>query len=200
LSTASTSGITSKLQDTQTWTNGVDRSGETKDGKNAGTIKMNFDWLDPDGTKLVPGSARDDVPRAPKLRMIDVIHADRATTVKFGRRQDCCLESAWLRRCRKTRPSRSAARTGDGSRASGCDQQCRRRRAREAVWGKPSNWADYSGERSMAKSWASRSWIIRRIRVRRWHERAYGLFAANPFGLAAFTGDKSQDGSVTLSR
>jgi hypothetical protein len=28
--------------------------------------------------------------------------------------------------------------------------------------------------------------------------RAYGLFAANPFGLSAFSGDKSQDGSVTL--
>jgi hypothetical protein len=32
----------------------------------------------------------------------------------------------------------------------------------------------------------------------RWHARAYGLFAANPFGLAAFTGDKSQDGSITI--
>jgi len=28
--------------------------------------------------------------------------------------------------------------------------------------------------------------------------RAYGLFAANPFGLSTFTRDKSQDGSVTL--
>jgi hypothetical protein len=32
----------------------------------------------------------------------------------------------------------------------------------------------------------------------RWHARAYGLFAANPFGLSVFTNDKSQDGSVTL--
>jgi hypothetical protein len=32
----------------------------------------------------------------------------------------------------------------------------------------------------------------------RWHARAYGLFAANPFGIGAFTGDKTQDGSVTL--
>jgi len=33
----------------------------------------------------------------------------------------------------------------------------------------------------------------------RWHARAYGLFAANPFGIAAFTNDKSQDGSMTLA-
>ena len=32
----------------------------------------------------------------------------------------------------------------------------------------------------------------------RWHARAYGLFAANPFGSAVFTGDKSQDGSITI--
>jgi len=30
--------------------------------------------------------------------------------------------------------------------------------------------------------------------------RAYGLFAANPFGLAAFTGDKSQDGSMRVPK
>jgi hypothetical protein len=32
----------------------------------------------------------------------------------------------------------------------------------------------------------------------RWHARAYGLFAANPFGLAAFTNDKSQSGAITI--
>ena len=32
----------------------------------------------------------------------------------------------------------------------------------------------------------------------RWHVRAYGLFAANPFGLAAFTNDKSQNGAMTV--
>ena len=32
----------------------------------------------------------------------------------------------------------------------------------------------------------------------RWHVRGYGLFAANPFGLAVFTGDKSQSGARTV--
>jgi hypothetical protein len=31
-----------------------------------------------------------------------------------------------------------------------------------------------------------------------WHSRAYGLFAANPFGARDFTGDKSQDGRMTV--
>jgi hypothetical protein len=33
----------------------------------------------------------------------------------------------------------------------------------------------------------------------RWHARGYGLFAANPFGLAVFTGDKSQNGALTVA-
>jgi len=33
----------------------------------------------------------------------------------------------------------------------------------------------------------------------RWHARGYGLFAANPFGLSVFTGDKSQNGSQTIA-
>ena len=31
-----------------------------------------------------------------------------------------------------------------------------------------------------------------------WHSRAYGLFAANIFGLRDFYSDKSKDGSVSL--
>jgi hypothetical protein len=32
-----------------------------------------------------------------------------------------------------------------------------------------------------------------------WHVRSYGLFAANPFGLRDFTGDKTQDGSYVIA-
>jgi len=31
-----------------------------------------------------------------------------------------------------------------------------------------------------------------------WHARAYGLFAANPFGLKPFTGDGRQDGTYRI--
>jgi hypothetical protein len=31
-----------------------------------------------------------------------------------------------------------------------------------------------------------------------WHARAYGLFAANPFGLREFTKDPNKDGSWTI--
>jgi hypothetical protein len=67
------------------------------------------------------------------------------------------------------------------------------------VWGKRSPWMNYSG-------------LIDGERVAvaifdhpenprhpaRWHARAYGLFAMNPFGLGAFTGDKSANGAMTV--
>ncbi|TFG81496.1 MAG: hypothetical protein E4H19_14525, partial [Chromatiales bacterium] len=31
-----------------------------------------------------------------------------------------------------------------------------------------------------------------------WHSRAYGLFAANPFGIRDFTGDKTQNGNFEV--
>ena len=31
-----------------------------------------------------------------------------------------------------------------------------------------------------------------------WHARGYGLFAANPFGVRDFTGDKSANGAVRV--
>ena len=66
------------------------------------------------------------------------------------------------------------------------------------VWGKLSNWADYSGEIEGEKLGISILDHPSNTKRARWHERAYGLFAANPFGLNVFTGDKSQDGSITI--
>jgi hypothetical protein len=67
------------------------------------------------------------------------------------------------------------------------------------VWGKPSDWCDYSGE--IAGEKVGVAILDHPANPRhpvRWHARAYGLFAANPWGLAAFTNDKSQDGAMTI--
>ena len=69
----------------------------------------------------------------------------------------------------------------------------------KALWGKPSNWCDYSGAIHGEKLGVAILDNPQNPRHPvRWHARAYGLFAANPFGLSAFTNDKTQDGSVTL--
>jgi hypothetical protein len=69
----------------------------------------------------------------------------------------------------------------------------------KALWGKPSSWCDYSGEINGEK--VGIAILDNPANPRhpvRWHARAYGLFAANPFGLSVFTNDKSQNGAVTI--
>lgn len=68
------------------------------------------------------------------------------------------------------------------------------------TWGKPAEWVDYTGELEGSKVGVA---ILNHPASFRhpttWHVRAYGLFAANPFGLRDFTGDKSKDGSHRLA-
>jgi hypothetical protein len=67
------------------------------------------------------------------------------------------------------------------------------------LWGKPSNWCDYSGEVNGEKvGIAILDHPDNPRHPVRWHARAYGLFAANPFGLSVFTGDKSQNGATVI--
>jgi hypothetical protein len=67
------------------------------------------------------------------------------------------------------------------------------------AWGKPSNWVDYYGKiGDEAVGVAIFDHPGNPRHPERWHVRGYGLFAVNPFGLAVFTGDKSQDGALTV--
>lgn len=65
------------------------------------------------------------------------------------------------------------------------------------AWGKPAPWVDYHGPIQGEKLGIA---ILNHPSSFRyptyWHVRTYGLFAANPFGLHAFTG--SGDGTFTL--
>lgn len=67
------------------------------------------------------------------------------------------------------------------------------------IWGKRANWVDYYGrvngeEVGIAIFDSPKSFRHPTY----WHARAYGLFAANPFGIREFTNDPRQDGSYTI--
>jgi hypothetical protein len=69
----------------------------------------------------------------------------------------------------------------------------------KAIWGKRADWVDYSG--TMAGKRVDVAIFDSPESFRHpttWHARAYGLFAANPFGLREFTKDPKQDGSWTI--
>lgn len=68
------------------------------------------------------------------------------------------------------------------------------------AWGKKAPWVDYHGpvgDKTGGVAILEHPSSFRAPTY--WHVRTYGLFAANPFGVHDFEGDKSLDGSYTLS-
>jgi hypothetical protein len=69
----------------------------------------------------------------------------------------------------------------------------------KAIWGKRADWVDYSGTIGGKRVDVAIFDSPRSFRhPTTWHARAYGLFAANPFGAREFSGDAGQDGSWTV--
>jgi hypothetical protein len=67
------------------------------------------------------------------------------------------------------------------------------------VWGKKSEWADYSGQidgQTVGVAILDNPGNPRHPTY--WHARGYGLFATNIFGQHDFENDKSRDGSLTI--
>jgi hypothetical protein len=65
----------------------------------------------------------------------------------------------------------------------------------KAIWGTRSNWVDYYGRVAGEDVGVAIFDHPHNLRAPSyWHARAYGLLAANPFGLKPFTGDRRQDG------
>jgi hypothetical protein len=68
-----------------------------------------------------------------------------------------------------------------------------------AIWGKPADWVSYSGAVSGKPVSVAVFDGPKSFRhPTTWHARAYGLLAANPFGLREFTNDDAKDGSWTV--
>ena len=72
-------------------------------------------------------------------------------------------------------------------------------RREDECWGQPSPWVDYSGV--INGTTAGVAIMDHPTSFRHpttWHVRDYGLFAANPFGLSAFTNDPNRRGDYIL--
>ncbi len=69
----------------------------------------------------------------------------------------------------------------------------------KAIWGKPADWVAYSGTIGGTPVGIAVFDSPKSFRhPTTWHARAYGLFAANPFGIREFTKDPSKDGSWSI--
>ena len=166
--------------------------GQVKSGKKEGSITVTFNWQDIDGKN--PPILREDrvmtfyADKDDRRIDLDITLTALGGPVTFSDSKDGVLGI-------RMRPVlQEDMGTGHLINADGLVSE-------KELWGKPSNWCDYSGEINGEKvGIAILDNPANPHHPVRWHARGYGLFAANPFGLAVFTGDKSQNGAITIEK
>jgi hypothetical protein len=165
----------------------LDKIGKIRANDKQGSIAATFKWTNKEGDPLLTESRVMTFYADPALRTFDLdITLTAVKEVTFGDEKDGVLGI----RLRPTLQEQGGS--GVITNADGLSTE-------KQLWGKPSNWCDYSGDLNGEKvGIAILDHPANPHHPVRWHARAYGLFAANPFGLATFTNDKSQNGAVTL--
>jgi hypothetical protein len=152
----------------------VVRDAQWKDGGKSGTLTATMDWRDPKDKVLLVDHRNMVFYSDPKLRIIDFeISLTAQEDVTFGDTK----EGAFAIRLAETLTEKNGGKMTD---ADG-------RTAMAQVWGKRSNWVDYSGKVEDEQVGIA---IFDHPQNPRhptyWHARDYGLFALNPFGAHAF--------------
>ena len=159
---------------------------EAKGGAKSGTIKAVFDGLDPDGKPMMTETRTLTFYPGSDLRVIDFeIRIEALRQLKFGDTKEGTFG------IRLATPL-SEAKSGKMVNAEGGEGE-------KNVWGKQSPWVDYFGPldgKTVGVAIMDNPSNPRYPTY--WHARAYGLFAANIFGVRDFTGDKTKDGSLTI--
>ena len=165
-------------------------------GKESGSVDVVFNWLKPDGKPLLTETRKMTFYAHPMLRIID-FDFDLAAIEKvvfrdtkegtFAMRMATPLEEPPLK------PTATGpARTGKLINAQGGEREAN-------VWGKQSEWVDYSGELD-----GERVGVVMMDHPDNprhptyWHSRGYGLHSINPFGVSDFLNDKTKNGSLTV--
>jgi hypothetical protein len=169
-----------------------------KSGKESGSVDVVFNWLKPDGKPLLTETRKMTFHTHPELRIIDfdfdfaaidkVVFRDTKEGT-FAMRMATPLEEP------PAKPPAKAggpAKTGKLMNAQGGERETN-------VWGKRSEWVDYSGELDGEKVGVVMMDHPGNPRhPTYWHSRGYGLHSINPFGVSDFLNDKTQNGSLTV--
>lgn len=159
------------------------------------TARYEFEWLDPQGVPILLEDRAMTFGGTGTDRTVDFDFRFRALTQvvfsdtkegMFNMRVAASLEEP------QAKDPKEPRRTGVLTSSAGC-------RTEKECWGKRAAWMDVSGEVEGEKlGIAIFDHPGNPKHPTYWHARGYGLFAANPFGARDYTGDKTQDGSMTL--
>lgn len=174
----------------------VTKVSDVQNGPEAGSFKAELDWQDPEGKKLLSETRTMTFRKTATQRIIDLdLTLTAAVDATFGDSKDGALGI----RLAAALEEPNAGPKGSGNEIPGTGAIVNSAgETSKAAWGKLADWVDYSGEIEGEKVGVTVFDHPGNTRRARWHVRDYGLFAANPFGLKVFTGDKTQDGSLAL--
>lgn len=159
---------------------------EAKDGK-AGRLRAEFVWKDGEGKELLREDKAVVISGDKEIRTLDFdITLTALAPATFGDTKEGTFA------IRLARSLEEKGQTGTMQNAQGATKE-------KNVWGKRSPWVDYSGQvDGEAVGIAIFDHPGNPRHPIYWHSRAYGLFAANMFGVHDFENDKSKDGKFEL--
>lgn len=176
----------------------LDKVASVRSGKESGSVDVVLTWLRPDGAPLLTETRRTTFYAHPELRIIDFdfdLAAIETAVFRDTKEGTFAMRMATVLEEPPTKPKvGEPARTGRLRNAQGGEGEVN-------VWGKRSEWVDYSGLID-----GERVGVVMMDHPGNprhptyWHSRGYGLHSINPFGVSDFLNDKTQNGSLTIER
>ncbi len=158
---------------------------DVKSGKKSGSLKALFEWQTPEGKTLLSENRQMIFYSDPKLRTVDLdIRLTAVEKVTFGDTKEGCFAIRLASPLEEKRGGKMVSSDG--------------KLGEKLIWGKQFPWVDYYGDiegETLGVTIMDHPASHRHPTY--WHSRAYGLFAANVWGLHDFV-DKSKNGSETL--
>jgi len=185
------------------WANETDQTGGMPKGRivlkgihkvGDGFIRGDFEWRGPDGEVMLTEKRTVWFRGEGKNRIVD-FDVTLEAAVKPVKLSDTKEGTFAVRLAPSLRESRQDRSPGDGVIVNAEGQ-----RGEKLTWGKASPWVDYSGpigDKNYGVAILDHPENPKHPTF--WHVRAYGLFAANPFGEHDFFRDKTRDGSITIA-
>ena len=161
------------------------RLDEARSGSSSGSLQATFDLVAPTGT-LGREIQRFRFSGDDQTRIIDcefsIIAADRAIVMGDSKEGTFAIRVVKSLHSPPGRMVNADGFTGE-----------------KGIWGKRSQWVDYYGRAGNEDVGVAMLDHPQNLRAPTyWHARAYGLLAANPFGIRQFTHDSKQRGSYTI--
>jgi hypothetical protein len=160
---------------------------EVKSGKKSGKIEAAFDWVGPDGAPIL------------EEKRTMTFYADPEDERIFD--VDFTLTAKKTAQFADTKEGFFAIRIADSmtEKNGGLMTNSEGAETEKKVWGKPANWVDYDGTVEGQKvGIAIFDHPGNYNHPERWHSRAYGLFAVNPFGLKDFEPKTEAQGGYAI--